>query len=140
MRLCITRLIIEMLADNVHVKKTWVSGDDGRSVFELRDTTFLVSLANSSRRCRLSFPLRVTFNKRSVGSSHSSHGNLSQASITSCDVLGGDGVDIPQQHPPNIGEQRSNSSADIQGTEISSVFLLNGLGLSCFLFFLRKTK
>ncbi|CAG07144.1 unnamed protein product, partial [Tetraodon nigroviridis] len=57
---------------------------------------------------------RFMFNKRSVGSSHSSHGNLSQASITSCDVLSGDGVDIPQQHPPTMSEQRSHSSADIQ--------------------------
>lgn len=46
---------------------------------------------------------------------HSSHGNLSQASITSCDVLSSDGVDIPQQHPPTISEQRSHSSTDIQG-------------------------
>ncbi|TWW73720.1 Rho GTPase-activating protein 29 [Takifugu flavidus] len=57
---------------------------------------------------------RFMFNKRSVDSAHSSHGNLSQTSITSCDVLSGDGVDIPQQHPPAISKQRSNSSADIQ--------------------------
>lgn len=55
------------------------------------------------------------FNKRSVDSAHSSHGNLSQTSITSCDVLSGNGVDAPQQHPPAISKQRSNSSADIQG-------------------------
>lgn len=36
---------------------------------------------------------RFIFNKRSVGSTHSSHGNLSQASITSCDVLSGDDGD-----------------------------------------------
>lgn len=37
---------------------------------------------------------RFIFNKRSVSSTHSSHGNLSQASITSCDVLSGDEVDL----------------------------------------------
>ncbi|XP_072296818.1 rho GTPase-activating protein 29-like [Eucyclogobius newberryi] len=37
---------------------------------------------------------RFIFNKRSVGSTHSSHGNLSQASITSCDVLSGDDTDL----------------------------------------------
>ncbi|KAM7379619.1 hypothetical protein PAMP_005161 [Pampus punctatissimus] len=57
---------------------------------------------------------RFVFNKRSVGSTHSSHGNLSQASITSCDVLSGDEVDVPLQRPPQISERRSNSSTDIQ--------------------------
>uniref|UniRef100_A0A668AJK0 Rho GTPase-activating protein 29 n=1 Tax=Myripristis murdjan TaxID=586833 RepID=A0A668AJK0_9TELE len=58
---------------------------------------------------------RFIFNKRSVGSTHSSHGNLSQASITSCDVLSGDEVDIPlHSQPGKIGELRSNSSTDIQ--------------------------
>uniref|UniRef100_A0A4W6FDL5 Rho GTPase-activating protein 29 n=1 Tax=Lates calcarifer TaxID=8187 RepID=A0A4W6FDL5_LATCA len=53
-------------------------------------------------------------NTRSVGSTHSSHGNLSQASITSCDVLSGDEVDNPLHRPAKISEQRSNSSTDIQ--------------------------
>ncbi|XP_042353609.1 rho GTPase-activating protein 29-like isoform X2 [Plectropomus leopardus] len=57
---------------------------------------------------------RFLFNKRSVGSTHSSHGNLSQASITSCDVLSGDEVDIPLHRTAKIGERRSNSSTDIQ--------------------------
>ncbi|XP_035526947.1 rho GTPase-activating protein 29-like isoform X1 [Morone saxatilis] len=58
---------------------------------------------------------RFVFNKRSVGSSHSSHGNLSQASITSCDVLSGDEGDSPLHRPAKISERRSNSSTDIQG-------------------------
>ncbi|XP_070701198.1 rho GTPase-activating protein 29-like isoform X2 [Pempheris klunzingeri] len=45
---------------------------------------------------------RFVFNKRSVGSTHSSHGNLSQASITSCDVLSGDEVDSPLHRPAKI--------------------------------------
>ncbi|XP_068427095.1 rho GTPase-activating protein 29-like [Clinocottus analis] len=57
---------------------------------------------------------RFVFNKRSVGSTHSSHGNLSQASITSGDVLSGDEVDSPLHRPTKIREQRSNSSTDIQ--------------------------
>ncbi|KAM3604467.1 uncharacterized protein V6R79_011447 [Siganus canaliculatus] len=57
---------------------------------------------------------RFVFNKRSVGSTHSSHGNLSQASVTSCDVLSGDEVDSPQNRPAKISEKRSNSSTDIQ--------------------------
>ncbi|XP_061775701.1 rho GTPase-activating protein 29-like isoform X2 [Nerophis ophidion] len=57
---------------------------------------------------------RFVFTKRSVESTHSSHGNLSQASFTSCDVLSGDEVDSPL-HRPRIGELRSNSSTDIQG-------------------------
>ncbi|XP_058478461.1 rho GTPase-activating protein 29-like isoform X2 [Solea solea] len=56
---------------------------------------------------------RFVFNKRSVGSTHSSHGNLSQASITS-DVLSGDEVDGPLHRPLKISEQGSNSSADMQ--------------------------
>lgn len=55
------------------------------------------------------------FNKRSVGSTHSSHGNLSQASITSCDVLSGDEADAPLNRHAKISERRSNSSTDIQG-------------------------
>ncbi|XP_053739743.1 rho GTPase-activating protein 29-like isoform X3 [Synchiropus splendidus] len=51
---------------------------------------------------------RFVFNKRSVGSTHSSHGNLSQTSITSCDVLSGDEVD------GKTGAPRSDSSTDIQ--------------------------
>ncbi|XP_054622882.1 rho GTPase-activating protein 29-like isoform X2 [Dunckerocampus dactyliophorus] len=46
--------------------------------------------------------IRFVFTKRSVGSTHSSHGNLSQASLTSCDVLSGDEVDSPL-HGPKIG-------------------------------------
>ncbi|XP_049454046.1 rho GTPase-activating protein 29-like isoform X1 [Epinephelus fuscoguttatus] len=57
---------------------------------------------------------RFVFNKRSVGSTHSSHGNLSQASITSCDVLSGDEADNLLHRPAKIGERRSNSSTDIQ--------------------------
>ncbi|CAJ1072605.1 rho GTPase-activating protein 29-like [Xyrichtys novacula] len=57
---------------------------------------------------------RFLFNKRSVGSTHSSHGNLSQASITSCDVLSGDEVDSPLQRAAKISERRSDGSADIQ--------------------------
>ncbi|KAM3865833.1 rho GTPase-activating protein 29-like [Diretmus argenteus] len=58
---------------------------------------------------------RFVFNKRSVGSTHSSHGNLSQASVTSCDVLSGDEVDSPlHSRPGKMGERRSNSSTDIQ--------------------------
>ncbi|XP_034559376.1 rho GTPase-activating protein 29-like [Notolabrus celidotus] len=57
---------------------------------------------------------RFLFNKRSVGSTHSSHGNLSQASVTSCDVLSGDEVDGSLHQAAKISERRSNSSTDIQ--------------------------
>ncbi|XP_040027066.2 rho GTPase-activating protein 29 isoform X1 [Gasterosteus aculeatus] len=57
---------------------------------------------------------RFVFNKRSVGSTHSSHGNLSQASIASCDVLSGDEADSPVHRPAKISERMSNSSTDIQ--------------------------
>ncbi|XP_067330810.1 rho GTPase-activating protein 29-like isoform X2 [Channa argus] len=57
---------------------------------------------------------RSRFNKRSVGSTHSSHGNLSQTSVTSCDVLSGDDVDSLLHRPAKISEQRSNSSSDIR--------------------------
>ncbi|MED6286096.1 hypothetical protein CHARACLAT_002415 [Characodon lateralis] len=56
---------------------------------------------------------RSGFSKRSQGSTHSSHGNLSQGSITSSDVLCGDEVDNPLYRPARIGERRSNSSTDI---------------------------
>lgn len=51
------------------------------------------------------------YNQRSVGSTHSSHGNLSQASITSGDVLSGDEVDIALQQPAKI-----SGSTDGQGS------------------------
>ncbi|KAF3857991.1 hypothetical protein F7725_011192 [Dissostichus mawsoni] len=56
---------------------------------------------------------RFVFNKRSVGSTHSSHGNLSQASIYSGDVLSGDEVDCALHRSAKISERRSNSSTDI---------------------------
>ncbi|KAF7222135.1 rho GTPase-activating protein 29 isoform X1 [Nothobranchius furzeri] len=52
---------------------------------------------------------RFVLSKKSQGSAYSSHGNLSQASATSCDVPSGDDVD----RPAKIGERRSNSSVDI---------------------------
>ncbi|XP_032386894.1 rho GTPase-activating protein 29 isoform X1 [Etheostoma spectabile] len=57
---------------------------------------------------------RFVFNKRSVGSTHSSHGNLSQASITSGDVMSGDEVDSPLHRAAKISEPRSSSSTDTQ--------------------------
>uniref|UniRef100_A0A672YZ93 Rho GTPase-activating protein 29 n=1 Tax=Sphaeramia orbicularis TaxID=375764 RepID=A0A672YZ93_9TELE len=50
----------------------------------------------------------------SVGSTHSSHGNLSQTSIASCEVLSGDDVDASLRHG-KMNERRSNSSTDIPG-------------------------
>ncbi|XP_061549651.1 rho GTPase-activating protein 29-like isoform X2 [Phycodurus eques] len=58
---------------------------------------------------------RFVFAKRSVGSTHSSHGNLSQASLTSCDVLSGDEVDSPLHRRSGIATGRSNSSTDLPG-------------------------
>ncbi|KAF1383607.1 hypothetical protein PFLUV_G00133620 [Perca fluviatilis] len=57
---------------------------------------------------------RFVFNKRSVGSTHSSHGNLSQTSITSGDVLSGDEADSPLHRAAKSSEPRSSSSTDIQ--------------------------
>ncbi|KAM4729087.1 rho GTPase-activating protein 29-like isoform 2-T2 [Anableps anableps] len=56
---------------------------------------------------------RSGFSKRSQGSTHSSHGNLSQGSITSSDVLSGDDIDNALHRPSKISERRSNSSTDI---------------------------
>lgn len=58
---------------------------------------------------------RVLFTKRLLSGSHSSHSNLSQASVTS-DPLGADDLDtsLNAQHA-KIAERRSNSSNDIQG-------------------------
>ncbi|KAK6302178.1 hypothetical protein J4Q44_G00265330 [Coregonus suidteri] len=53
----------------------------------------------------------AVFNKRSLGST-SSHGNLSQVSLTSDDVMSGDEVDSPLGSRPG---KRSNSATDIQG-------------------------
>ncbi|KAM8850428.1 rho GTPase-activating protein 29-like isoform 2-T2 [Spinachia spinachia] len=58
---------------------------------------------------------RFAFNKRSVGSTHSSHGNLSQASIASCDVLSGDEADSPLHRPAKI-----SSSTDAQALRSQS--------------------
>ncbi|XP_077414509.1 rho GTPase-activating protein 29-like isoform X2 [Vanacampus margaritifer] len=58
---------------------------------------------------------RFVFAKRSVGSTHSSHGNLSQTSLTSCDILSGDEVDSPLHRRQGIASRRSNSSTDIPG-------------------------
>uniref|UniRef100_A0A3B4ZUM2 Rho GTPase-activating protein 29 n=1 Tax=Stegastes partitus TaxID=144197 RepID=A0A3B4ZUM2_9TELE len=64
----------------------------------------------------------MPFNKRSLTGSHSSHSNLSQASVTS-DLLGGDDVDSPTnaQHA-KIAERRSNGSTDSQALRIQAPF------------------
>ncbi|KAJ0059883.1 hypothetical protein NL108_014573, partial [Boleophthalmus pectinirostris] len=64
----------------------------------------------------------VTFNKRSLTGSHSSHSNLSQNSVTS-DLISPDDVDSPTsaQHP-KIAERRSNSSTDIQALRIQTPY------------------
>uniref|UniRef100_A0A672GJU9 Rho GTPase-activating protein 29 n=1 Tax=Salarias fasciatus TaxID=181472 RepID=A0A672GJU9_SALFA len=71
-----------------------------------------------------SFDSAVTmpFNKRSLTGSHSSHSNLSQASVTS-ELLGGDEVDAPlgAQHA-KIAERRSNGSSDIQALRNQALF------------------
>lgn len=66
--------------------------------------------------------MRMPFNKRSLSGSHSSHSNLSQASVTS-DLLAGDDVDSPisAQHA-KIAERRSNGSTDIQALKIQAPF------------------
>ncbi|XP_076617791.1 rho GTPase-activating protein 29 isoform X2 [Chaetodon auriga] len=64
----------------------------------------------------------MPFNKRSLSGSHSSHSNLSQASVSS-DLLGADDVDSPinAQHT-KIAERRSNSNTDIQALRIQAPF------------------
>ncbi|KAM9337436.1 rho GTPase-activating protein 29 [Symphorus nematophorus] len=64
----------------------------------------------------------MPFNKRLLSGSHSSHSNLSQASVTS-DLLGADDVDSPTnaQHT-KIAERRSNSNTDIQALRIQAPF------------------
>ncbi|XP_031439939.1 rho GTPase-activating protein 29 isoform X2 [Clupea harengus] len=71
------------------------------------------------------FPL----NKQSVNCSHSSHGNLSQMSVTSGDFLGTDEVESPvHMRPAKIAERRSNSSTDIQALRIQGPFRAWGTG------------
>ncbi|XP_068566173.1 rho GTPase-activating protein 29 isoform X2 [Cebidichthys violaceus] len=64
----------------------------------------------------------MLFNKRLLSGSHSSHSNLSQASVTS-DLLGADDMESPvtAQHA-KIAERHSSSSADIQGLRIQASF------------------
>ncbi|KAK6292966.1 hypothetical protein J4Q44_G00364670 [Coregonus suidteri] len=71
--------------------------------------------------------------KRSLSSTHcsahSSHGNLSQMSVTSGDFLGTDEVESPvHTRPTKISERRSNSSADIQALRIQGPFRPWGTG------------
>ncbi|XP_055086016.1 rho GTPase-activating protein 29 isoform X2 [Periophthalmus magnuspinnatus] len=73
----------------------------------------------------------VTFTKRSLSGSHSSHSHLSQTSITS-DIIGPDDapanvdpptdVDPPASGHAKIAERRSNGSADIQALRIQTPF------------------
>ncbi|KAJ8376094.1 hypothetical protein SKAU_G00066740 [Synaphobranchus kaupii] len=61
------------------------------------------------------------FNKRSVSSS--SHGNLSQMSVTSGDFHSADEVESPvHTRPAKIEERRSNSSTDIQALRTQGPF------------------
>ncbi|CAB1457510.1 unnamed protein product [Pleuronectes platessa] len=64
----------------------------------------------------------MPFNKRSLSGCHSSHSNLSQASVTS-DILSAEEVDSPinAQHA-KIAERRSNNSTDIQALRIQAPF------------------
>ncbi|KAG5268200.1 hypothetical protein AALO_G00209380 [Alosa alosa] len=67
--------------------------------------------------------------KQSMSSSHSSHGNLSQVSVTSGDFLGTDEVESPlHSRPAKIAERRSNSSTDIQALRIQGPFRAWGAG------------
>ncbi|XP_014012813.2 rho GTPase-activating protein 29 isoform X1 [Salmo salar] len=71
--------------------------------------------------------------KRSLSSTHcsthSSHGNLSQMSVTSGDFLGTDEVESPvNTRPAKISERRSNSSTDIQALRIQGPFRPWGTG------------
>uniref|UniRef100_A0A8C7QAH2 Rho GTPase-activating protein 29 n=1 Tax=Oncorhynchus mykiss TaxID=8022 RepID=A0A8C7QAH2_ONCMY len=62
-------------------------------------------------------------------STHSSHGNLSQMSVTSGDFLGTDEVESPvNTRPAKISERRSNSSTDIQALRIQGPFRPWGTG------------
>ncbi|KAJ8357139.1 hypothetical protein SKAU_G00199330 [Synaphobranchus kaupii] len=55
------------------------------------------------------------FTKRSIGSAHSSHGSLSQVSVTLGDFHSIDEVESPvHARAGKIGDRRSNSSTDIQ--------------------------
>ncbi|XP_065132168.1 rho GTPase-activating protein 29 isoform X1 [Paramisgurnus dabryanus] len=57
----------------------------------------------------------MSFHKRSVSSTHSSHGNLSQGSVTSGDNHSADEVEgTAQPCKAKISERRSNSSVDLQ--------------------------
>ncbi|MGH0134805.1 UNVERIFIED_CONTAM: hypothetical protein FKN15_052591 [Acipenser sinensis] len=57
----------------------------------------------------------LQFVKRTMNSAHSSHGNLSQISVTSGDFQSVDDVDSPvHMRTGKMGETRSNSSTDIQ--------------------------
>uniref|UniRef100_G3NB98 Rho GTPase-activating protein 29 n=1 Tax=Gasterosteus aculeatus aculeatus TaxID=481459 RepID=G3NB98_GASAC len=71
-----------------------------------------------------SFDSAVTmlFSKRLLSGSHSSHSNLSQASVTS-DLLGADDMESPvtAQHA-KIAERHSNSSTDIQALRTQASF------------------
>lgn len=59
---------------------------------------------------------RAPFGKRLAGSVHSSHGNLSQMSLTSSDFQSTEEVDSPgHTRAEKAGEGHANSSADIQG-------------------------
>ncbi|XP_066547994.1 rho GTPase-activating protein 29 isoform X1 [Amia ocellicauda] len=65
----------------------------------------------------------LPFGKRSVNSVHSSHGNLSQMSVTSGDFQSVDEVESPvHMRTAKIGEKRSNSSTDIQALRIQGPF------------------
>ncbi|CAN9506483.1 unnamed protein product [Ophioblennius macclurei] len=64
----------------------------------------------------------MPFNKRSLTGSHSSHSNLSQASVTS-ELLGGDEVDGSiNAHHAKVAERRSNGSSDIQAHRNQALF------------------
>uniref|UniRef100_A0AAY4CQQ5 Rho GTPase-activating protein 29 n=1 Tax=Denticeps clupeoides TaxID=299321 RepID=A0AAY4CQQ5_9TELE len=95
-------------------------------------TDFVRSLsADQSQQESFSFDAAtmLAFNKRSISSSHSSHGNLSQTSVTSGDFMSMDEVDSPiNSRPAKISERRSNSSTDIQALKIQGPFRAWGMG------------
>ncbi|KAL2085570.1 hypothetical protein ACEWY4_018890 [Coilia grayii] len=101
-----------------------------------RYTEFVRSLpTDRSRGESFTYDLPATqnsgfsFNKQSMSSSHSSHGNLSQTSVTSGDFLGADEVESPvHTRPAKISERRSNSSTDIQALRIQGPFRAWGTG------------
>ncbi|XP_051556356.1 rho GTPase-activating protein 29-like isoform X2 [Myxocyprinus asiaticus] len=109
------RVWLESLSQDITAPSKTGSTSESHQL-HLNPHTKILASAITFLYCALrSHACQMSLHKRSLSSAHSSHGNLSQGSVTSVDNHSADEVEgTVQPCKAKIAERRSNSSVDIQ--------------------------